>query len=178
MRSNAPDSLLVSRVMLLDDRKAFAALVERYQGALRRFFLHHTGGDAMLADDLAQETFLKCYYGTRQYKGLAGFSTWLYRIAYNVFLDYARTAKPAAPAEAIPEAAASVSTDERMDIAAALALLSTQERAVVSLFYIEDRTVEDVARILSMPQGTVKSHLARSRCKLADFLKKNGYETK
>lgn len=164
--------------MLLDDRKAFAALVERYQGALRRFFLHHTGGDAMLADDLAQETFLKCYYGIRQYKGLAGFSTWLYRIAYNLFLDYARTAKPTAPAEAIPEAAASASTDERMDIAAALALLSTQERAVVSLFYIEDRTVEDVARILSMPQGTVKSHLARSRCKLADFLKKNGYETK
>ncbi len=178
MRSKAPDSLLVSRVMLLDDRKAFAALVERYQGALRRFFLHHTGGDAMLADDLAQETFLKCYYGIRQYKGLAGFSTWLYRIAYNLFLDYARTAKPTAPAEAIPEAAASASADERMDITAALALLSTQERAVVSLFYIEDRTVEDVARILSMPQGTVKSHLARSRCKLADFLKKNGYETK
>lgn len=134
MRSNAPDSLLVSRVMLLDDRKAFAALVERYQVALRRFFLQHTWGDAMLADDLAQETFLKCYYGIRQYKGLAGFSTWLYRIAYNVFLDYARTARPSAPAEAIPDMAASVSTDEGMDIGAAMAILSPQERAVVSLF--------------------------------------------
>ena len=129
-------------------------------------------------DDLLQNTFLKAWNNIEHFRGDAKLSTWLYRIAYNLFLDYARTAKPTAPAEAIPEAAASASADERMDITAALALLSTQERAVVSLFYIEDRTVEDVARILSMPQGTVKSHLARSRCKLADFLKKNGYETK
>lgn len=76
------DTLLISRVMLFDDRRAFATLVEQHQPTIRRFFLHQTMGDEMLSDDLAQETFIKLYYSIKQFKGLANLSTYLYRIAY------------------------------------------------------------------------------------------------
>ena len=61
------DTLLISRVMLFDDRRAFATLVEQHQPTIRRFFLHQTMGDEMLSDDLAQETFIKLYYSIKQF---------------------------------------------------------------------------------------------------------------
>ncbi len=170
------EKILITRVMLLDDRRAFATLVEQHQPAIRRFFLHQTLGDAMLADDLAQETFLKLYCSIRQYKGLSSFSTYLYRIAYNVFYDYLRSHHYTEPAEAIPDRAMGSSIDEHLDIASALRVLSSTERAAVTLYYIDDYSVDDVAKILALPQGTVKSHLSRARNKMALFLKNNGYE--
>ena len=168
--------LLVSRVMLLDDRRAFAALVEQHQPAIRRFFLHQTMGDEMLSDDLAQETFIKLYYSIKQFKGLSHFSTWLYRIAYNVFQDYLRRNKATESSDSIPEGATTSHCDTQMDINRAMQLLTPTECATITLYYIEDRKVEDVASILQLPVGTVKSHLSRGRNKLAGFLKNNGYE--
>ena len=81
------DMMWVARCALLDDRKAFASLVDKYQGRVKRFFLSLTGGDESLSDDLAQETFIKVYYHLRSYKGLSSFSTWLFRVAYNLYYD-------------------------------------------------------------------------------------------
>ena len=85
------DIAWVTRCALFDDRRAFACLVDKYQVRLKRFFLNLTGGDPVLSDDLAQETFIKVYYNLRSYKGLSSFSTWIYRVAYNVFtMSYER----------------------------------------------------------------------------------------
>ena len=162
--------------MLLDDRRAFAVLVEQHQPAIRRFFLHQTMGDEMLSDDLAQETFIKLYYSIKQFKGLSHFSTWLYRIAYNVFQDYLRRNKATESSDSIPEGATTPHSDTQMDINRAMQQLNPTERAAITLYYIEDRKVEDVASILQLPVGTIKSHLSRGRNKLAEFLKNNGYE--
>ena len=81
------DMMWVARCVLLDDRKAFASLVDKYQSRVKRFFLNLTGGDESLSDDLAQETFIKVYYHLRSYKGLSSFSTWLFRVAYNLYYD-------------------------------------------------------------------------------------------
>lgn len=170
------DMLLISRVMLLDDRRAFATLVEQHQPTIRRFFLHQTMGDEMLSDDLAQETFIKLYYSIKQFKGLAHFSTYLYRIAYNVFQDHLRRSRPTENADTIPEGTTTPHNDTQMDIARAMQQLNPTERAAVTLYYIDDRKVEDIASILQMPVGTIKSHLSRGRNKLAEFLKNNGYE--
>ncbi len=162
--------------MLLDDRQAFATLVEKHHPSIRRFFMHQTMGDEMLSDDLAQETFIKLYYSIKQFKGLSNFSTYLYRIAYNVFQDHLRRHKLTDTSDAIPEGTTSSNSDTQIDISRALQQLTPTERAAITLYYIDDRKVEDVASILQLPSGTVKSHLSRGRNKLADFLRNNGYE--
>ena len=85
------DLSLVTRVAVLHDRRAFDTLVRKYQSPVRRFFLHQTLGDEQLSDDLAQDTFVKAYTHITAFRGLSGFSTWLFRIAYNVFYDYMRS---------------------------------------------------------------------------------------
>ncbi|MBR3950603.1 MAG: RNA polymerase sigma factor [Bacteroidaceae bacterium] len=170
------DTLLISRVMLFDDRRAFATLVEQHQPTIRRFFLHQTMGDEMLSDDLAQETFIKLYYSIKQFKGLANLSTYLYRIAYNVLQDHLRRNRFTHTTDIIPECVISTHNDTHIDITRALQQLTPTERAAITLYYIDDRKVEDVASILQLPAGTVKSHLSRARNKIADFLKNNGYE--
>ena len=75
------------------NRKAFNELVVRYQSPIRRFFLNQTLGNEALSDDLAQDTFVKAYLNITKFRGDASFSTWLYRIAYNVFYDSTRNSK-------------------------------------------------------------------------------------
>ena len=87
------DADLVARVLLNDDHHAFSELVRRHQSAVRGLLRQLTRTDAALADDLAQETFLKAFKNIRSFRGEAKFSTWLYRIAYNCFREEARKRK-------------------------------------------------------------------------------------
>ena len=80
------DLSLVAQVVAFHSAKAFEQLVRKYQSPVRRLFLHLTCGDSELSDDLAQDTFIKAYTGIASFKNLSDFSTWLYRIAYNVFM--------------------------------------------------------------------------------------------
>ena len=75
------DADLVARVLLDDDHHAFSELVRRHQSAVRGLLRNLTRTDAALADDLAQETFLKAFKHIGSFRGEAKFSTWLYRIA-------------------------------------------------------------------------------------------------
>lgn len=173
------DILLVTRCALFDDRKAFAALVDKYQGKVKRFFLGLTGGDGPASDDLAEETFIKVYYRIRSYKGLSSFSTWLFRVAYNLYCDEMRrrgkcSFSPIDETVVMPQAPEPV--DRRLDMAGALKVLRPEERTVATLYFMEDMAVARIAEVTGMPEGTVKSHLSRSRQKLGEYLKKNGYE--
>src|ERR1043166_9913503 len=87
------DAQLIARCVVEDDRHAFAELVRRHQSAVRACLRKLTSGNAALADDLAQETFLLAYRNLKSFRQEAKFSTWLYRIAYNAFLAAARTTK-------------------------------------------------------------------------------------
>ncbi len=155
------DTVLVGRAAL-GDRRAFDALVSRHALPLRRYLLRLTG-DPPLADDLAQETFIKAYCRIGTFGGLAGFRTWLFRIGYNAFCSYRRGEREAA------ELDDSLPADEGSE--------RTEERSALLLHYMEDFPVAKVAAIMHMPVGTVKSHLKRGRDKLETFLKQNGYET-
>ena len=83
--SQLNDISLVAQVVVFRNTRAFDRLVGKYQSSVRRFFLHLTCGDSELSDDLAQDTFIKAYTNLSSFKNLSSFSTWLYRIAYNVF---------------------------------------------------------------------------------------------
>ena len=159
--------------MLGDDRRAFGMLVEAYQPRLRRFFMNLTLGDEYLSDDLAQETFIKAYIELRSFRGMSRFGTWLFRIGYNEFYSYKRGEHATSGLEQAPERATSPidSSEISMDVKTAMAQLSEIERTVVTLFYIDDMPVKQIATITGLNQSTLRSHLHRAKEKMAKTLK-------
>ena len=178
--SQLNDIALVAQVVVFGNKGAFDTLVKKYQSPIRRFFLQQTLGDEALSDDLAQETFIKAYTHLASYKNLSSFSTWLFRIAYNVFYDYIRNRKETSGLEDW-EVDATHQTEQRqigkeMDIYRGLSLLKGVERTCITLYYMEDLAIDKISTITGLPSGTVKSHLSRGKEKLANFLKNNGYD--
>ena len=178
--SSISEISLITRAKVFHDQKAFGQLVMKYQLAIRRFFLAQTLGDGSLSDDLAQDTFVKAYTALAQYRGQARFSTWLYRIAYNVHCDYVRRYRATADLDASPQvsAQATCSTNETLhiDLYDALARLGDAERTCITLQLIDGYSIDKISNIMGLAEGTVKSHLSRGKSKLAIFLKKNGYD--
>ena len=181
------DISLVAQVAVSGNRRAFDELVRRYQSPIRRFFLHQTLGDSQLSDDLAQDTFLKAYTHISMFHGLASFQTWLMRIAYNVYYDYCRKMRNEklemsnVNVEMENDSAAHSSfltshSSLKMDIYAALALLKPDERTCITLQLIDGYDIRQIAAITQMKEGTVKSHLSRGKEKMANYLRKNGYD--
>ena len=178
--SQLNDISLVAQVVVFKNTKAFDELVKKYQSPIRRFFLNLTCGDSELSDDLAQDTFIKAYTNIASFKNLSSFSTWLYRIAYNIFYDYIRSRKETNDLDAREvDAISSVEQDnlgQKMDVYQSLKTLKEIERTCITLFYMEAVSIEKIAGITGCPVGTVKSHLSRGKEKLANYLNKNGYD--
>jgi RNA polymerase sigma-70 factor (ECF subfamily) len=172
------EALLVSRAALLGDKNAYSQLVVAYQSPIRRFFFNLTNGDEERSKDLAQETFIKAWLHISSFQAAAKFSTWLYRIAYNLFYDEIRANKPTVDITHAPETGYDHSTDTHlnMDFAQALSVLKKEERTAMLLFYMEDLSVSKIAAIMNCPSGTVKSHLHRGKEKLAIYFKNSGYD--
>ncbi len=176
------DIALVSQVVVFHNTRAFDRLVRKYQSPVRRFFLNLTCGDGDLSDDLAQDTFIKAYTNLASFKNLSAFSTWLYRIAYNVFYDNLRNRQETEALDVrLMDARYNLQQQDvgqQMDLYRALALLKEAERTCITLFYLEDQPIDKIADITGYPVGTIKSHLSRGKEKLATFLTENGYDGK
>ena len=177
MLSRVEELKLISRCVLADDRRAFGTLVEAYQPKLRRFFMNLTLGDEYLSDDLAQETFIKAYIDLRSFRGMSRFSTWLFRIGYNEFYSYMRSRHETSDIDSItsqPIGDDSFSaTEASHDVKVAMASLSEIERTVVTLFYIDDLPLKNIAVITGLNQNTLRSYLHRAKEKMAKTLNKN-----
>jgi RNA polymerase sigma-70 factor (ECF subfamily) len=147
---------------------------------VRRFFLNQTLGDEQLSDDLAQDTFIKAYVNITKFKGLSSFSTWLMRIAYNVFYDDVRARKQTEDVDtsisALRQTSSNGDSNLKMDIYAALALLKPDERTCITLQLIDGYPIEQISKITGIPDNTVKSHLRRGKEKMTIYLKQNGYD--
>jgi RNA polymerase sigma-70 factor (ECF subfamily) len=176
------DISLIAQVVTFGNKRAFDRLVCKYQSPLRRFLLHLTCGDESLSDDLAQETFIKAYTSLSSFRNMAGFSTWLFRIAYNQFYDYLRSQKETVDLEtgAVDAEYSDEQTDcgKTMDVYAAMKVLKEEERTCITLFYMEDMTLDKIVAVTGYPLGTVKSHLSRGKEKMVKYLKRNGYGNK
>lgn len=173
------DISLVTQVVVLHNKKAFDQLVRKYQSPVRRFFLNQTLGDEQLSDDLAQETFIKAYVNITKFRGMSSFSTWLMRIAYNVFFDDVRSRKQTEDIDtssAVRQSSKSGDSNLKMDIHAALALLKPDERSCITLQLIDGYPVDQISKITGINENTVKSHLKRGKDKMANYLKENGYD--
>ena len=170
------DAELIARAVVDDDRGAFGELVRRHQSAVRHFLRHLTHGDAALADDLAQETFVHAWRGLARFRGEANFTTWLLGIARNQWRNARRrqrdhaTLDEAAAAPELAIAAGTAQADLRDDLAAALAQLSSDERLALHLGYQQGLSHAEIAALLDWPLGTVKTHLARGKDQLRHLL--------
>jgi RNA polymerase sigma factor (sigma-70 family) len=168
------DADLVARVLLNDDHHAFAELVRGHQSAVRGLLRQLTRADVALADDLAQETFIRAYKSIGSFRGEAKFSTWLYRIAYNCFREEARKRKELVGIdETLLEAEQDPSTVDpalRQDLSQALQLLPLHERTAVVLCCQNGLSHDEAARVLDIPLGTVKTNVLRGREKLKKAL--------
>ncbi|HZR37354.1 MAG TPA: sigma-70 family RNA polymerase sigma factor [Nevskia sp.] len=186
MSTEVPDAALVARVLAGNDRHAFGELVRRHQGQTRALLRRLCKEDHALADDLAQEAFLQAFRKLGQFRADAAFGTWLYRIAYNLFLMHVRSRKEELPLdEAMPPAAEDGDEDasgprqtsgveaqsvRELDVRRALSKLSDEERMAIVQCYYLDRSHEEAAYVLGCPVGTVKSYIFRAKKKLQVLL--------
>jgi len=152
------------------DTIAYDALVRGHQSRLRGFLRRLARGDHALADDLAQESFLEGWRKIAQFRGEGAFAAWLARIAYRRYLMWARERKLEPLEDDSNACAGGPSPDQKLDLEMAMTRLAAPERAALTLCYAEGYTHEEAAKILELPLGTVKSHVARGRQKLKALL--------
>ena len=176
------------RAALGGSERAFRSLVERYQRGVLSLIVRIVGNRED-AEDVAQETFVKAFTRLDTFDPTYKFSNWLFKIAHNTALDALRK-RGAIPsvvevggegegddpwvrvadtrAQAPDEAAAMA--EFRGDVEEALARLRPEFREVVVLRHLEGRAYEDIAQIMDLPLGTVKTFLFRARRELAGML--------
>lgn len=168
------------------DTRAFQCLYHRYRARVRGTLFQLCGAESL--DDLEQDVFLRAWRGLPQFRHGSKFSTWLYRIVWNLAGDRRRQLarqRAERQAESIDDLA------ERLELPAsqpdglvqlhyqdlvqrALAALSLEARAVVVLCDLEDLPQKEVAVILHLPLGTVKSRLFSARAQMRRFLEREG----
>jgi len=155
---------------------AFACLVRKHQSGLRGFLMRMTRGNAALADDLSQETFLEAYRKIGQF-GTGSFFGWLCAIAYSRYLMEARKRKlePLGETEEANLADDGVPEPEgaslaKIDLERAMAQLHPAQRAALTLCFAVGMTNEEAAATMKIPLGTLKSHVNRGREKLSQIL--------
>jgi len=156
------------------DEAAFAAIVRRHERRVYNITYRMLGREED-ARDATQDAFLSCYRKLSAFRGEAAFTTWLHRIAVNASYDLLRKRKGAplsreeAP-EPAPEPDHAEATTTAIDVQRALLSVSLDYRAVLILHDVQGRPYEEVAEILQVPVGTVKSRLHRGRVALGRAL--------
>jgi RNA polymerase sigma-70 factor, ECF subfamily len=170
--SEPSDEALVASVVARRDAVAFETLVRRYQSKVRNW-LRQLTRDAARADDLAQETFIRAWERAHTFSGKGRFASWVMKIAFNCYLQSRRTLvlqsklAAAVAADALAELVVP-SSDELPDLPRMLAALSDDERLTMILCYAHGLSHAEIADVVEMPLGTVKSHLQRGKAKLRE----------
>lgn len=171
----------------LRDRHMFRVLVERYQASLLRYIRRLGCRDVEVAKDILQESFIKVYLNLNDYDSAFSFSTWIYRITHNEMMSYFRKQKnrPQAVAEesglyifdTVPD---DLDVVEEIDtkfrnqaVALAIGRLKPHYRDVLVLRFFEEKSYEEIADILQIPNGTVATYIARGKTELSSLLKEH-----
>jgi len=182
----SPDDLRLINECREGNTAAFGELVARYQDRLFNTVLRLVS-NAEDARDAVQEAFLHAFQALHTFKGDSLFITWLYRIAENTAISMKRKQRPALRVQAggdeqnavdpldpsvftRPGHAIEMAEDERI-VHEALAKLSAEHRAVLVMKDMEGMKYEEMAVILSVPVGTIRSRLHRARLEMRDLLK-------
>ncbi len=156
------------------DSEQFIALVSTEQESLRRFLLALCVGNRDDADDIAQEALIKAFLARDKVSVSEHSGAWLYRIAYNTFLDHQRSLRTHASIEEADTLLADTSTDasfEYQELYSALRTLPPKERTAILLFYLKGYNVREIADIVHGTEAAVRQQLSRGREQLKNKLK-------
>lgn len=175
-----PDSLRDDLLFLQcqqGDMAGFDRLVRRWQQPLLNYAYRLTGNWGV-AQDVVQETWLAVIHGVSTLKDVACFRAWLFRIASHKCQDHWRRKHTRQRfAEELQKqsdtAAASPPNADRADIDAAFRRLPLEDRTVLALMYLEDFSIGQIAHVLSLPEGTIKSRLFHARQQLRQLMEKD-----
>jgi RNA polymerase sigma-70 factor (ECF subfamily) len=179
------DEDLVVRCRTEGSHEAFAVLVERHKHGICRFIARVTGSAG--SEDLAQDVFIRAHQALPRFRGDSSFRTWLYRIARNRCFSEIRhrgrrgetisltaeneeTMQPLLP-DSRPDLAEEIARrDLSARVAELVATLPLPYRQVLTLFYHDEMQYEEIAAVLDVPMGTVKTWLHRARFRLRDCI--------
>jgi len=172
------------KLILAGDMQAFAQLVTKYQHMVYTLALKLTGNEEE-AEEVAQDTFLQAYKSLPSFKGESKFSTWLYRIAYHKGLDALKKRKrkvevhtidayPNLDVPALENSWDSLEAKERKNIIKrAMTHLDGDDAVLITLFYFEELSLNEIADVVLLKANTVKVKLHRARKRLATILREN-----
>lgn len=181
------DDLTIIEQVLRGNNNAFGQLVERYQTKVYNLALRMCGNEDD-AYDLSQEAFVKAWQNLDSFHREAAFSTWLFRLTSNVCIDFLRSQKRRnavslscldddnaviqldLPDPGLGPEAAVLAAEDRELLARALDQLPTDCRQIITLRAIDDLSYAQIAQVLNIQEGTVKSRLSRARAQLKNKL--------
>ncbi|HEY3403413.1 MAG TPA: sigma-70 family RNA polymerase sigma factor [Ohtaekwangia sp.] len=174
--TNDPDHYILDRV-LAGDQQAYASLVDKHKSyafTIAYKILQNRGE----AEEAAQDAFIKAYHHLAGFNRQSKFSTWLFRIVFNTAISYKRKSRQqfqdiektvvaySQEGESILE-----KSDQKRFLRQALAKLNEADRTALSLFYLEELSLEEIAEITGTQANTVKVRIHRARLRLAEELK-------
>ena len=164
------------------DTNAFTALVDRYKDLVYTLTLRMLKNREE-AEEVSQDTFVKAYKSINRFKGDSKFSTWIYRIAYNTSLDRLKKNRKhfndvtideftEHQVKTIDNALSQLENEERNQaIQKCLAQLPRDDAFMLTLYYFEDQSLDEIAKVIGLTPNNVKVKLFRSRKKLATIMK-------
>jgi len=174
--TNDPDHYILDKV-LAGDQQAYASLVDKHKSyafTIAYKILQNRGE----AEEAAQDAFIKAFHHLPGFNRQSKFSTWLFRIVFNTAISYKRKSRQqfqdiektvvaySQEGESILE-----KSDQKKFLRQALAKLNEADRTALSLFYLEELSLEEIAEITGTPANTVKVRIHRARLRLAEELK-------
>lgn len=172
MLADYPESMIVL-LARQGDRGAFEELVRRRQSSVRNL-LRRCCGDPTLADDLAQQVFLKVWVSLGSLERIEAFGGWLRQVALSIWLQHLRRLDALRDTVEVPaideQGAVRHTTGEALDLDAALSSLSPPVRSCLVLCYHEGMSHGEISQALQLPVGTVKSHIKRGAERLRRLL--------
>lgn len=167
------DAQLIERVKQHNDHRAFEQLVKLYQSPIRQFLRKLLQQNDDLAEELAQETFLKAFVHIDKYQHEGKFLSWLFKIAYQQFVNAYRKQKNFKYSDAEQDSAA-IDVEPQLiaerTVKSLLVYLKPQERALILLHYSNGLSHQEIAEVMDLPLGTVKSLIRRSKLRLQSLL--------
>jgi len=177
------DQVYINKV-LDGDTNAFTVLVDRYKNLVFTLALRMVKNREE-AEEVSQDTFIKVYKSLNRFKGDSKFSTWIYRVAYNTCLDRLKKNKRQEYTVAIDEYTehqvktlenaldALEEQEKQLAIKKCLEMLPSEDSFILTLYYFEELSLDEISKITGLKPNNVKVKLFRSRKKLATILKKH-----
>lgn len=157
------------------NRDALQNIVEKYYPKIYNYIFYRVGKKE-IAEDLTQETFLNMTKSIHRFIPAAKFSTWLYKLAHNVTVDYFRSVRETT--YEIPEfyeEAKTMQVEQKLDIMNFLKQLPQEQMECIILYYYQNLRHRDIAVILDVPVSTVKTRIRRGLSKCRKIMEKEGY---